>query len=43
MIAMQKEMESLHKNDTWDLVRLPKGKKVVRRKWVDYCSKSVIL
>ena len=34
MIAMQEEMESLHKNDTWDLVRLPKGKKVVRCKWV---------
>ena len=34
MIAMQEEMESLHKNDTWNLVRLPKGKKVVRFKWV---------
>ncbi|KAL6322655.1 hypothetical protein AAG906_015341 [Vitis piasezkii] len=28
------EMESLHKNDTWNLVRLPKGKNVVRCKWV---------
>ncbi|KAG8497171.1 hypothetical protein CXB51_008411 [Gossypium anomalum] len=27
-------MESLHKNRTWDLVKLPKGKKVVRCKWV---------
>ncbi|KAF3676317.1 putative LRR receptor-like serine/threonine-protein kinase MRH1-like [Capsicum annuum] len=27
-------MESLHKNDTWDLVRLPKDKKIVRCKWV---------
>ncbi|KAG8501080.1 hypothetical protein CXB51_003194 [Gossypium anomalum] len=27
MFAMQKEMESLHKNKTWDLVKLPKGKK----------------
>ncbi|KAF3670095.1 hypothetical protein FXO38_07266 [Capsicum annuum] len=27
-------MESLHKNSTWDLVRLPKDKKVVRCKWV---------
>ena len=27
-------MESLHKNGTWDLVRLPKGKKVVNCKWV---------
>ncbi|KAG8472501.1 hypothetical protein CXB51_035376 [Gossypium anomalum] len=34
MFAMQKEMESLHKNRTWDLVKLPKGKKVVRCKWV---------
>ena len=28
MIAMQEDMKSLHKNDTWDLVRLPKGKNV---------------
>ena len=34
MIAMQEEMESLHKNNTWDLVKLPKGKKIVRCKWV---------
>ncbi|KAG8500272.1 hypothetical protein CXB51_004359 [Gossypium anomalum] len=34
MFAMQEEMESLHKNKTWDLVKLPKGKKVVRCKWV---------
>ncbi|KAG8480749.1 hypothetical protein CXB51_025125 [Gossypium anomalum] len=27
MFAMQEEMESLHKNRTWDLVKLPKGKK----------------
>ena len=33
MIIMQEEMESLHKNGTWDLVRLPKGKKVIRCKW----------
>ena len=32
MIAMSEEMESLHKNGTWDLVRLPKGKKAVRCK-----------
>ncbi|KAG8474867.1 hypothetical protein CXB51_031602 [Gossypium anomalum] len=25
MFAMQEEMESLHKNKTWDLVKLPKG------------------
>ncbi|KAG8499930.1 hypothetical protein CXB51_006489 [Gossypium anomalum] len=34
MFAMQKEMESLHKNRTWDLVNLPKDKKVVHCKWV---------
>ncbi|KAG8496957.1 hypothetical protein CXB51_008164 [Gossypium anomalum] len=31
---MQEEIESLHKNRTWDLVKLPKGKKVIRCKWV---------
>ncbi|KAG8478499.1 hypothetical protein CXB51_028393 [Gossypium anomalum] len=34
MFAMQEEMESLHKNRTWDLVKLPKGEKAVRCKWV---------
>ena len=34
MIAMQEEIESLHKNGTWDLVKLPKSKKAVRCKWV---------
>ncbi|KAG8491363.1 hypothetical protein CXB51_014484 [Gossypium anomalum] len=34
MFAMQEDMESLHKNITWDLVKLPKGKKVVHCKWV---------
>ncbi|KAG8503607.1 hypothetical protein CXB51_001802 [Gossypium anomalum] len=34
MFAMEEEMESLHKNRTWDLVKLLKGKKVVRCKWV---------
>ncbi|KAG8496862.1 hypothetical protein CXB51_008020 [Gossypium anomalum] len=34
MFSMQEEMESLHKNRTWDLVKLPKGKKAVRCKWV---------
>ena len=27
-------MKSLYKNKTWDLVKLPKGKKVVCCKWV---------
>ncbi|KAG8488618.1 hypothetical protein CXB51_016586 [Gossypium anomalum] len=34
MFAIQEEMESLHKNRTWDLLKLPKDKKVVRYKWV---------
>ena len=32
MIVMQEEMESLHKNETWDIVRLAKGKKVIQCK-----------
>jgi len=32
--AMTEEMESLHKNDTWDLVFPPKGRKIVGCKWV---------
>src|SRR3954462_6282102 len=31
---MQEEMQSLEKNGTWDVVRLPKQKKVVRCKWI---------
>ncbi|KAG8497140.1 hypothetical protein CXB51_008403 [Gossypium anomalum] len=34
MFAMQEDMKSLHKNRTWDLVKLPKDKKVVLCKWV---------
>ncbi|KAG8474935.1 hypothetical protein CXB51_031652 [Gossypium anomalum] len=34
MFAMKEEVKSLYKNRTWDLVKLPKGKKVVRCKWV---------
>ena len=32
--AMQEEMDSLHKNHTYELVKLPKGKKVLENKWV---------
>jgi hypothetical protein len=32
--AMNEEYCSLMKNDTWDLVPLPKGRKIVRCKWV---------
>ena len=36
--AMESEMQSLLKNQTWDLVELPQGRKVVDCKWV-YKSK----
>ena len=29
-----KEMNSLHKNDTWELSELPKKKKVIGYKWM---------
>ena len=32
--AMVDEMESLHKNEAWDLVELPAGRKPIGRKWV---------
>jgi hypothetical protein len=32
--TMQEEMQSLDKNGTWDVVRLPKHKKVVHCKWI---------
>ncbi|KAG8499730.1 hypothetical protein CXB51_006318 [Gossypium anomalum] len=31
--AMNEEMQSLHKNRTWELVTLPKGKKAIGCKW----------
>ena len=31
---MVDEMASLHKNEAWDLVELPDGRKPVGRKWV---------
>jgi hypothetical protein len=34
MGAMAEEMESLHKNQTWDLVELPERKKKIGCKWV---------
>lgn len=37
--AMDEEMKSLHKNQTWDLVQLPKGKKTIGCKWV-YAKKE---
>ena len=32
--AMEDEMQALTENETWDLVKLPKGKKVIGCKWV---------
>ena len=32
--AMVYEMASLHKNESWDLVELPAGKKPIGKKWV---------
>ena len=32
--AMQDEMRSLHKNETFELVKLPKGKRALKNKWV---------
>jgi hypothetical protein len=34
MKAMHEKMNSLHKNNTYELVKLPKGKKALRNKWV---------
>jgi hypothetical protein len=41
MVAMESEMESLHKNGTWDLVPAPKGKKPVKCKWVYKLKEAV--
>ncbi|KAE8731151.1 hypothetical protein F3Y22_tig00002840pilonHSYRG00482 [Hibiscus syriacus] len=41
MAAMVEEMESLNHNRTWELVRLPEGKKPIGCKWV-YKKKLVV-
>jgi hypothetical protein len=33
--TMQEEMDSLHTNHTYELVKLPRGKKVLKNKWVN--------
>ena len=42
MGAMEEEMQSLHKNQTWELVELPKGKRTIECKWV-YKKKEAVL
>ncbi|KAH9679276.1 hypothetical protein KPL71_026064 [Citrus sinensis] len=32
-LAMEEEMKSLHQNQTWELVKLPKGKRAIGNKW----------
>ena len=40
-LAMKEEMDSLAKNKTWDLVKLPESRKVVGCKWVYKLKKGV--
>ena len=35
------EMESLQKNKTWELVKLPKGKKAIGCKWIFYKKEAL--
>jgi len=32
--SMEEEMQSLKENETYDLVKLPKGRKALKNKWV---------
>nr|GEW12054.1 retrovirus-related Pol polyprotein from transposon TNT 1-94 [Tanacetum cinerariifolium] len=34
VVEMEKEVKSLHKNETWELVKLPKEKRVISYKWL---------
>ena len=31
---MKEEYDSLHKNETWELINVPLGRKLVKCKWV---------
>jgi hypothetical protein len=39
--AMKDEMNALAKNDTWDLVELPRDRKIVGSKWIYKLNKGV--
>eukprot|EP00253_Pinus_taeda_P005204 PITA_05204 len=41
VVAMEEEIEAIERNETWELVSLPKGKHVIGVKWV-YNTKSNI-
>nr|GEW12051.1 hypothetical protein CTI12_AA104990 [Tanacetum cinerariifolium] len=34
VVAMEEEVESLHKNETWELVKLPREKRMISCKWL---------
>ena len=41
LVAILKEMESLQKNKTWELVKLPKGKKAIGCMWIFHKKKAL--
>ncbi|GKC46427.1 ribonuclease H-like domain-containing protein, partial [Tanacetum coccineum] len=40
--AMNQEMDVLLRNDTWELVNLPEGRKAIRSKWIKFRSSGEI-
>jgi len=41
-MAMQEEMESLYKNETWQLCDLPKGRRPLTAKWIHKRKKGIL-
>ena len=41
-VAMQKEMDSIYSNNVWDLVKLPKDRKLVGNKY-EYLNEKLVL
>nr|GEU47645.1 hypothetical protein [Tanacetum cinerariifolium] len=39
-VEMQEEIKTLHKNKTWELMSLPRGRKPIRNKWVYKIKKN---